>query len=231
MWCGDGDRGEASQRRRASGGRACRRARARRGLRRGLRLPAAAGGDRRVAGLGRRRGVGRSRRRGRGAPLHRDLARAGAVRADEPQPVAGARGGTAGPSVGERCARLDRRPVDRLELPARPGRRAGGPALGVLLPDPRRLRRARRDGVPRRPATRSRFPPAPHHDERGRPYRAVRRALAGRGPAARQRGAQDGDPQRRVRLHHHDGRRGRRRRGQRGDRADLRLFGERDDRA
>ena len=57
-------------------------------------------------------------------------------------------------------------------------------------------------------APRSRRSPAAHDDEPRRPHRPVHRALARRGSPARQRGAQDGDPQRGLRLHHHHGRAG-----------------------
>ena len=131
----DDRRRRAPQRRRAAGRRARGRARARRGEGRGVRVPAAAGGDRGVARLGRRRGVGG--RRSRRAAVRRDLARAGAVRQVEPRHAAGTRGRASGPCVGERRAGVDRRPRLGPELPARLERAAGRAALRVLLPDPR----------------------------------------------------------------------------------------------
>ena len=113
--------------------------------------------------------------------------------------------------------------------PAAARRRAahGGPALRLRLPGPLRREGARRHGVLRRRARRARRRAAGHDEQPGVADRAVRRALPRRAERPRERGAQERDPQRRLRLHHHDGRQRAHRRGQRGHRGDLRLHGAR----
>ena len=160
-------------------------------LRRGDRVPAPARRRRRGAGMGRRRVVADRRRRRGVAALRRDVARARALRADDPQHRPGGRRGPPRPRVASgRPACIDdlaRRPATSRAARA-PSARA---CMRVLLPDPRRGRRARRDRVPRRRA-------APARRERcSRRWRAWgaasarRRALARGGPPARQRRAQD----------------------------------------
>ena len=136
----------------------------------------------------------------RRAVLRRDLARARAVRADHPEHAAGARARAARQGVGERGAGMGRRRGRRRELPAWPERGRGGSARGVLLPDPRRDGRARSGRVPRRRAARARRQPARDDDQPRQSHRPVRGALAGGGPPARERRAQERDPQRRLRL-------------------------------
>ena len=70
--------------------------------------------------------------------------------------VAGVGRGTAGPRLGEREGRVDRGRARRRELPARVQRSPRGAAHGVLLPDPRLGRGARRHGVPRLRGARAR---------------------------------------------------------------------------
>ena len=115
------------------------------------------------------------------------------------------------------------RPRRRPRLPAGRAGPHRGPAMRGVLPDPQRARRHRggravrpRAGPVGSRAARDAREPRP-------PDRPGDRAGAGGAGAARQHRPQDGDPRRRLRLRHHDGRRRPRRRGQPRDRADLRL--------
>ena len=118
-----------------------------------------------------------------------------------------------------RIADLARRP----ELPARRLRPPRGPAVRVVLPGARRRRRDRRDRAVRVHAPRGRPRAAADDGEPRPPDRPGGRARPGRAGAARQHGAQERDPRRRLRLRHHDGRRRPGRRGQPRHRAHLRL--------
>ena len=186
----------AIRRRRAPAHGACGGTRPRLDVRRGQRPPPAAGGDRRSAGLGLRCPLGRCRRRRHvpvlpahvGGRLH---ARRG-LRRGEPIGDARARPRDAGRGVAHGQAGVDRR-RGRASAPAaaRPGRRQGGPALRLRLPDPLRRQRARRHGVLRRRAQGARRRAAGHDEQPGVADRPVRRALPRRAGRPRERCAQD----------------------------------------
>ena len=198
-------------------------------LRRGRRLPAAAGGDRRRARVGLRRAVDR-----------RPTPRARSCAARTPGKAASPRSRRSPPRAARSCSRPAR------ACPARCGRRAG--RRGSPTPTPIRAR-CRAPVPPRR---RGCAPPSPSRSAaRGRcsaswsssPPRAVapddqllatmsslgsqigqfvERCRAERG-VHESEARKTRDPQRRLRLHHHDGRQREHRRGQRGHRVDLRL--------
>ena len=110
---------------------------------------------------------------------------------------------------------------------ARAPRRPLRPARRVRLPAPRR----RRHGLLDRRAARARREPAGHDGQPRLADLAVRRALPGPDRPARERRAQERDPERRVRLHHHDGPPRQRGRGQPRGGAHVRLPRRGDDRA
>ena len=179
--------------------------------------------------LGLRRPVDADRRRRLGPALRAHLGeRLAPTSPPSPRPsrsvtlAAGA--GPARRGVADGPAGVDRR-RRRASAPAAAlaGRRRRGPALRLRLPDPRQRGGPRRHGVLRRRARRARRGAAGHRDQPRLADRAVRGPLPRRAGRARERGAQDRDPQRRLRLHRHDGRRREHRRGQRRHRDDLRL--------
>ena len=229
----DGHRQRAIRRRRAPAHRARGGARPGRDLRRGRRLPAACW--RRSAA----RSGGTSARCGcRPTPRARSCAArtpGTALHARSPAFAATSRSVMLAPGQGMpgevwqtgRPAWIADADTHPRPLPRARAAAAGGAALRLRLPGPLRGEGARRHGVLRRRARRARRPAAGHDEQPGVADRPVRRALPCRARRARERGAQDGDPQRRVRLHHHDGRQREHRRGQRGHRVDLRLHAPR----
>ena len=167
--------------------------------------------------------------------LRRDLERRGR-RAEDFEAAsrehhAGRRRRAPGTRVAQRRAGLDPGRRGRRQLPARDGGAAGGPACGVLLPDPQRARRARRDRVLHRRAARARRRAARDHVGARRSDRPGGRAPPRRRGAAREGGAPSRDARRRARLRDHDGSRGPRRRFQPSRRAHVRLPGKRRGRA
>ena len=157
--------------------------------------------------------------------------------------------GLPGPAVGDRgiaglrgralAARRRGRAALRRDLAGRQRLRCRARLLGVVVGRSRgRTRRVRvpaawdrRDGVRDRGAAGPRACAAGDDGEPRDPDLAVRRTLSRAAGRALQRRAQERDPQRRVRLHHHDGPRRPGARGQPRGRADLRLQLRRDGRA
>ena len=197
--------------------------------RRGRRPPAAAGRHRRGAGAGTSARCGR-----RPTPTARSCAAstrwderldAVAAFAETSRSVTLAAGQglpgevwqTGQPGLDRRRRRASR------PLPRSRAADAAGLRSAFAFPIRGAGKRARRHGVLRRRARRARRRAAGHDDQPRVADRPVRRALPRRAGRARERRAQDRDPQRRLRLHRHDGRRRAHRRGQRGDRDDVRL--------
>ena len=181
-----------------------RRPRARRRARGARRLSGAARGDREGAGLGRRRGLAAGRRRR--ARAHGDVARG--------------RGGAPHARAGRGAARA-------LWADGRPawcGGADAGPRMRAAFAFPVRGPAGRsRYGARRRGRSRVRRRPARHDGEPGLADRAVRRTRAGATRGAGERRAQERDPERGLRLHHHRGRRGPGGRAQPGHGDDVRL--------
>ena len=165
-------------------------------VRRGRRLPAAAGGDRRRARAGTSARCGcrptpRARpalraHLGRRLDAGRDVRPASrSVMLAPGQGMPGEVWQTGRPAW---IADADQHPRP---LPRARAADAAGTAVGLRVPDPRRRRCARGDGVLRRRRARTRRRAAGHDEEPGLADRPVRRALPCRARRARERCAQE----------------------------------------